>query len=84
MRYTIAALATNEQNIDVMRKSLLAVGAPADAITTRPGCVGTSQPQISISTTDLEASESYRDALELAGGTLVSSNEESSTHNAVR
>ena len=84
MRYTIAALAASELNIDVMRKNLLAVGAPRDSIIIRSGCPGTSQTQISISTTSLEASESYRDALELAGGVLVSSNEESSTHDAIR
>lgn len=84
MRYTIAALASSEHTIDVMRKSLLAVGAPGNAITTRAGCPGTSQPQISIITDDLQASECYRDALELAGGTLVTSSEESSSHDAIR
>lgn len=84
MRYTVAALALTERDIDIMRSSLLAVGAPRDAIVIRAGRAGISQPQISISTSDLQASECYRDALELAGGTLVTSHEESSVHDAVR
>lgn len=84
MRYTIAALGSNERDIDVMCSSLLAAGAPRDAIVIKAGHVGISQPQISVSTSNLEASESYRDALELAGGTVVTSNEESSVHDAIR
>lgn len=84
MRYTIAALATNERHIEVMRNSLIAVGAPRDAILIRSGRAGISQPQISVSTSDLTASESFRDALESTGGTLVISHEESSAHDAIR
>ena len=83
MRYTITALSPSMQTIEVMRRNLLAVGAPRDAIAVDPGHPGTSQPQISVKTDDLDASESYRDALELAGGLNVTSNEESSALKAV-
>lgn len=83
MRYTITALSPSTQTIEVMRRSLLAVGAPRDAIFVDPGSPGTSQPQISVKTDNLDASESYREALELAGGLNVTANEESSVLNAV-
>ncbi|HEX3132839.1 MAG TPA: hypothetical protein VHX44_04560 [Planctomycetota bacterium] len=84
MRYTVAALASNDREIAIMRSNHLAVGAPQDAIAVRSGAPGTSQPHISVKTTDLEAAESYREMLELASGVLVSSNEKSSTHDAIR
>ena len=57
MRYTITALATDHDTIAVMRKNLLAVGAEREAIITRSGRPGVYQSQISIRTSDLEASE---------------------------
>jgi len=83
MRYTITALATDHDTIAVMRKNLLAVGAEREAIITRSGRPGVSQSQISIRTSDLEASESYRDVLELAGASVVTSSEESSVLKAI-
>ena len=84
MRYTIAALGINDRDIEVMRSSLLAVGASRDAIVIQAGLAGISQPHISVSTSNLEESESFREALELSVGALVISHEESSTYDAVR
>jgi hypothetical protein len=84
MRYTITALASDEQTLALMRQNLLAVGAPRADIIVRAGNSGVSQPQVSIATSDLAASEVYHDVLELAGGVLVKSSEESSVHEAVR
>lgn len=78
MRYTITALSPSEETIEVMHRSLRALGAPADAITIKRGAPGLSQHHIAIKTDDLELSECYREALELAGGQVVSSTEESS------
>ena len=83
MRYTITAHAPSAETVEVMRQSLLAVGAPRDAIRVDPGSPGAPQPQITVKTDDLEASESYRDALELAGGLNVAANEESSAFTPV-
>lgn len=83
MRYTITALSPTLKTIEIMRQSLLAVGAPGHAITISMGTPDISQHQIQVKTDDLEKSETYRDALELAGGIDVASNEESSVFNAV-
>lgn len=83
MRYTITALTPEPDKLEVMRRSLLAVGAPDDAITITMGTKDLSQHQIRVKTDDLEESESYIEALELAGGEEVTSSEESSVFNAV-
>lgn len=84
MRYTITALAADDQTLTLMRQNLLAVGAPRTDIIVRAGDPGVSRPLVSITTSDLEASEVYHDALELAGGVLVTASEESSAYEAVR
>jgi hypothetical protein len=83
VRYTITALTPSEETIEVMRRSLRALGAPADAISTKRGEPGLSQHHIAVRTDDLELSECYREALELAGGRIVTSSEESSALAAV-
>ncbi|MBA3699466.1 MAG: hypothetical protein H0W78_11510 [Planctomycetes bacterium] len=84
MRYTISALATSEPLIEVLRQHLLAVGAPNEAImiasTDRNGL---SLAQVSVKTDDLDASQSYRRAMELDGGTQITSSEESSVLNVI-
>lgn len=84
MRYTITALTTNPRTVEVMRNNLLAVGAKRDDITIKLGEPGTSQHHLSIKTDDLKAAEAYRDMLELAGGTSISTSEESSVFNAIK
>ncbi len=83
MRYTITALAPSEAALWSMKQGLLALGARLETITERPGKQGHSQPEISVITSDLERAESYRDALEFAGGTMLTSTEESSAHDAI-
>lgn len=83
MHYTITALSPTAKVVEVMRQSLLAVGAPGHAITIAVATPDNSSHQIRVSTDDLEKAESYRDALELAGGLEVTSSEESSVFNAV-
>lgn len=84
MRYTITALTPNAATIEVMRHNLMAVGAKRGEITVDPATGTTSQHHISVKTDNLEASEAYREVLELAGGVAVASNEESSVFNAVK
>jgi hypothetical protein len=84
MRYSVCALAPDERVIDLMYQKLLGLGAPAGAISTRPGQSGNALPSITVKTSDLKASESYRETLERAGGTVVTSSEESSALNAIR
>ena len=44
MRYTIAALADNEEIIEIMWNSLIAIGAPSESIVITYGIYGVSQP----------------------------------------
>lgn len=83
MRYTITALSPDMKTVEIMRQSLIAVGAPGNAITVTMGTPDVSHRQILVKTDDLEKSDCYRDALELAGGLEVTSSEESSVFNAV-
>lgn len=78
MHYTLTALSPSMKSIDIMRDSLLALGAPADSITIKNGSSGNSLNHLAVTTDDLEKSECYREALELAGGHEVTSSEESS------
>jgi len=84
MNYTITALATSEDNLQCLQRNLLAAGAPRETIIVRAGQPGISQAQISITTNNLEASESYRDTLTLAGAKSINSSEESSAFNIIR
>ena len=84
MRYTIAALADNEEIIEIMWDGLIAMGAPSGSIAIKSGIPGVSQPQISVHTSDLTASEAYLDKLTSLGGILVRSSEESSSLDAIR
>jgi hypothetical protein len=90
MRLRLLAVGAPQNAISVKPahpgKSRLCAIAPCwmVLITVEVGHPGVSQPQITVKTDDLAASQSYRHALELAGGVHVAVNEESSTFNAVK
>ena len=44
MRYTIAALADNEEIIEIMWNSFIAIGSPSESIIITYGIYGVSQP----------------------------------------
>lgn len=83
MHYTVSALAPSEQAIFTMKQGLLALGARLETIIIRPGRPGHSLPEIAVITADHELAEAYREALQCAGGTMLTSTEESSVHDAI-
>jgi hypothetical protein len=83
MQYTVSALAPNSKILRGMYDSLQIKCKSNDVISIIPRGAGASLPMLSITTTDLELAECYHNELEQAGALLVSSNEESSTHDAI-